>query len=54
MVKNLPGDAGDVGSIPVLGRSLEKNYSWVGNPMDRGAWCVAVYGVAKSRTQLSD
>ena len=54
VVKNLPGDAGDVGSIPVLGRSLEKNYSWVGNPTDRGAWCVAVYGVAKSRTQLSD
>ena len=25
-----------------------------GNPMDRGAWWAAVYGVAKSRTRLSD
>ena len=24
------------------------------NPMDRGAWWVAVHGVAKSRTRLSD
>ena len=24
------------------------------NPRDRGAWWAAVYGVAKSRTQLSD
>ena len=24
------------------------------NPMDRGAWWAAVYGVTKSRTQLSD
>ena len=25
-----------------------------GNPMDGGAWWAAVYGVAKSRTRLSD
>ena len=24
------------------------------NPMDGGAWCAAVHGVAKSQTQLSD
>ena len=35
MVKNLPANAGDVGSIPGPGRSLgeEKGY-----PVDRGAW----------------
>ena len=29
-------------------------YSCLGNPMDGGAWCATVHGVAKSRTQLSD
>ena len=24
------------------------------NPMDGGAWCTAVHGVARSRTRLSD
>ena len=28
-------------------------YSWLENPMDRGAWWVVVHGVASSRTQLS-
>jgi len=43
-----------------LGRSPgERNgnpvqYSWLENPMDRGAWWATVHGVAKSRTQLSD
>ena len=27
---------------------------FLGNPMDRGAWWAAVYGVTKSRTRLSD
>ena len=44
MVKNLPANAGDVGSIPGPGRSSgEEN----GYPMDRGAWWAIVHGVAK-------
>ena len=63
MTKNLPAiaeDAGDVGSIPGLGRSLgEENgnplqCSCLENPMDRGAWWVIVHGVTKSQTQLSE
>jgi len=44
MVKNLPAKAGDAGSIPELERSPGKGngyslqYSYLGNPMDRGAW----------------
>ena len=60
-VKNLPANAGDIrdtGLIPGLGRSpVEENgnplqYSCLGNPMDRGAWCTVVHGVAKSQTPL--
>ena len=29
-------------------------YSCLENPMDGGAWCAAVHGVARSRTRLSD
>ena len=56
MVKNLPVKAGDVrhmGSIPELGRSPERGhgnpfqYSYLGNPMDRGAWWATVHGVTK-------
>ena len=58
VVKNLPANAGDVGSIPVLGRSPgERNgnplqYSCLENRMDRGAWWATVHGVAKRWTQL--
>ena len=59
MVKNLPadaraGDIGDTGSIPGLGRSPGEGngnplqYSFLENPMDRGAWQVTVYGVTES------
>ena len=48
--------AGDMGSIPWLGRSPQRR-EWqpspvflLGNPMDRGAWCGTVHGVAKSQT----
>ena len=44
VVKNLPANAGDRGSIPGLGNSPGGRYgnllqySNLGNPMDRGAW----------------
>ena len=58
MVKNPPANAGDPGSIPGSGKSPGGGNdnpiqcSWLGNPMDRGAWWATVYGVAKSQTQL--
>ena len=36
------------------GNGTPLQYSCLENPMDRGAWWAAVYGVAKSRTRLSD
>ena len=63
MVKNLPtnahaGDVGDTGSIPGSGRSPGEGhgnplqYSFLENPMDRGAWQATVHGVTKSHTGL--
>ena len=52
------GDTGDVGSIPVLGRSPGGGhgnwlqYPCLENPMDRGAWRTKVHRVAKSRIWL--
>ena len=60
MIKNLPTNAGDVGSIPGSGRSSGEGngntlqYSCPENPTDRGAWWTAVYGVTKSQTRLSN
>ena len=60
MVKNLPANAGDLGSNPGSGRSPGEGngnplqYSCLENPMDRGAWWAAVHGVSKSRIRLSD
>ena len=56
MVKNPPAnaeDSGDASSIPGSGRfpgvgnDNPLQYSCLGNPMDRGAWCATVHGVAK-------
>ena len=54
------GDVGDVGSIPVSGRSPGRGNgtplqdSCLENPMDRGAWWATVHGVTKSQTRLND
>ena len=59
-VKASACNAGDLGSIPGLGRSPGEGngnplqYSCLENPMDGGAWWAIVHGVAKSRTRLSD
>ena len=59
VVKNpsaIARDMRDVGSIPGSGRSPGEGhgyplqYSWLEDPMDRGAWRAIVCGVAKSRT----
>ena len=53
MIKDLPANAGDAGSIPGSGRSPgggngnSFQHSCPGNPMDRGAWWATVYGVTK-------
>ena len=56
VVENLPasaGAAGDMGSIPGLGRSPGEvngnplQYSCLKNPMDRGTWQATVHGVTK-------
>ena len=52
-VKNPPANAGDMGSIPGLGRcpggrnSNPPQYPYLGNAMNRGAWRAIVHGVAK-------
>ena len=62
VVKNLPinaGDAREVSSVPVLGRSPgvgnanSFQESGLENSKDRGAWQATVHGVSKSQTQLS-
>ena len=53
MVKNTPANAGDVDSIPGLGRSPgggngnPLQYSCLENPMDRGAWRATAHSVSK-------
>ena len=58
MVKNPPAKAGDMGSIPGLGRfpgvgnGNPLQYSCLENPMDRGTGQAAVHRVTKSHTGL--
>ena len=53
VIKNTPANAGDLGSIPGLGRSPGEGngnklqYACLGNPMDRGAWWATIHGVAE-------
>ena len=61
MVRNPPANAGDMGWIPGLGRSPREGkgnslqYSFLENPMDRGAWQATIYGVSSDMTeQLSE
>ena len=58
VVKNLSANAGDIrttGFIPGPGRPLGEGkgkpfqYSWLENPMDRGAWQAIVQGSQRAR-----
>ena len=58
VVRNPPANAGDVGSIPRLGRSPGEgngnpfHYSCLWNPMDEGAWMAVLHGVAKQSDMI--
>ena len=61
VVKNPPANGGnlrDVSSVPRSGRACggghgnPLQYSFLENPMDRGAWWATVHRVAKSWTKL--
>ena len=60
MVKHLPANAGDPGSIPGSGRcpgegiGYPLQYSCLENSEDKGTWQATVHGVSKSRTRLSE
>ena len=53
VIKNPTANAGDLGSVPESGRYPEEGngnplqYSFLGNPMDTGAWQATVYRVVK-------
>ena len=59
-MKNSLANAGDTGSIPGSRRSSGEGngnalqYSYLEIPMDSGALCATVQGLAKSWTQVSD
>ena len=59
MVKNLPGNAGDSGLIPGLGRfpggghGNPLQYSCWETPMDRGTWRATVHGTAVGHDRVT-
>ena len=55
MIKNLPPDTGDAGAVSLIhglgicpggGHGNPLQYSYLENPMDRGAWQARVHGVS--------
>ena len=56
VVKNSPANAGDMVSIPGLGRFPGEGngyllqYSGLKNPIDRGAWRATIHRITKSWT----
>ena len=59
LVKNPPGDAGDMGDVglipgsrisPGVGNGNSLQYFCLENLVDRGVWWATVHGVAKSQT----
>ena len=60
MVKNTLAHEGEVSSVPGSRRSPGEGngypvpYSYLRNPMDRGAWWATIHRVARSQIQLSD
>ena len=56
VVKNLPANAGDVGSVsaskrsPGGGNGNSLQYSCLANPVDKGAWRTSVHVVTESDT----
>ena len=63
VVKNPPANVGDrsgevsvpgLGRPPGAGKGNPLQYSYLENPMDKGAWRATDHGVAKSQTRLSD
>ena len=60
MRENLPANAGDMGSIPGLGRSPGAGngnplqYSCLGNLMHNGSWQATVHGAARVRHDLEN
>jgi len=59
VVKNLPANTGDLGSIPGLGRSPGEGngnplqYSCLENPIDGGAWRLQSMGFQRVRYDLA-
>ena len=63
MIKKLPANAGNVRDVGLISRSGRSpgggqgnplQYSYLENPMGRGAWNATVCRVAKSQTRLDN